>query len=858
MIQKPRFISLFVCLLLLPLPIFSQSNFNADAYLSFLEQNKNLTASELLSLFQPQQQYYSKAATAFSFSNYDYLDSIMQRYQLTTDEMDLLRQNRFVVSERLSHHSFGSALHDIYANDLPVFITTDAILHALHASYDKILMYLEFEIMEPNLIRFLNGMYNAFPAIYSKYSSHPELENSLKNVDLYIAVAKSLIDGKKTVTHCANQQFFDTVWNAIQAEQCIPIPLFSEREREIDFSQFTVRGHYDREIWDGAENRTLEKYFKAMMWLGRIDFYLTPPPSNPFEPDWSEQEIRCMNISAVLLNELLNSSQQRHLLDTSDRLITLLVGESDNLTPNELNDIITEQGITSAIDLLDDQTYSSFQTALKNSTRSAQKILSCFMLMDPFNSEPGELPVSFRLCGQRFIIDSYVLFNVVFDRIIYNNQKIWRALPDPLDAMFVLGNNNALPLLTDELNTYKYASQLNALRYLVDAYDPDFWNQSLYNAWLQAIRLLNPQADCGGYPFFMKTVAWQQEKINTQLTSWAQLRHDNLLYAKQSYTGATACSFPHSYIEPYPEFYRQIANFAEQAASSLSDLSSNGTYLQQIQDYFPRLSSTMKQLEILAQKELNRVAFNHDENEFLKSMLFRSGGSGEPPFDGWYAQLFYDPWDANEFDHIIADVHTQPTDQFGSKVGHVLHVATGMINLGVFLAEAPSNEYEPMAFVGPVFSFYDKITKNFERLTDGEWEKLVMQGQVPERPDWINIYLCNRLGEKRGQGRELPGVVFTAITEYQQSLPENNGLFQNYPNPFNPATTIYFDLKTAGKTRIAIYDILGRQVEMLLDKMLPPGNHSVTWNAPQIPSGIYLCRLITKNNVRTIKLLLAR
>ncbi|MBD3291107.1 DUF3160 domain-containing protein [candidate division KSB1 bacterium] len=858
MFKETGFIAMFVALLLLPLPLFSQSDFDPDAYLTFLEQNQNLSTSELLSRHPLPHQYYSSASTSFSIEDYAYLDSIVQRYQLTGDELELLRKNRFIVSERISERSFGGAFHNVYAKDLPVFVTTDAILHALHASYDKILMRLEFAIMEPNLIRFLNSLYNAYPSLHANYSAHSELENSLKDVDLYVTIAKSLIDGEKADPYFVDQQLFDTVWNGIQSEQCIQIPLFADRMREIDFSQFTVRGHYDREIWDESGRRTLENYFKAMMWLGRIDFYLTPPPENPWEPKWTKEEIRRMNISAVLLNEMLESTQQRHLLEENDRLITLLVGESDNLTPTEFNDILSDQAISSAYDLLNDQIYDSLQTALKNSSHASQKILSCFMMMDPYSSEPGVLPVSFRLSGQRFIIDSYIFSNVVFDRIIYNNKKIWRPLPDPLDAMFVLGNDNTLPLLRNELGTYKYASQLNALRYLVDEYDRDFWNKSLYNSWLHAIRLLNPAEERRGYPFFMKTVAWQQEKLNTQLASWAQLRHDNLLYAKQSYTGATGCSFPHSYIEPYPEFYQQIANFADKAAIHLSGLSTQYLHLPALDNYFLNLSRTMKQLETLAQKELNRQPFNEEETEFLERMLFRVSGSGAPPYDGWYAQLFYDNWDTAEIDYIIADVHTQPTDQSGSKVGRVLHVATGMINLGIFLAESPSSEYMPMAFVGPVFSYYEKITRDFERLNDSKWKELVQQRNVPERPDWTNVYLCDRHGEKRGQGRELPGVVYTDLAEDQETVPENNLLLQNYPNPFNPSTTIYFNLPDGGRTQVAIYDILGRQVGILLDERLAPGNHSINWNAGNLTSGVYVCRLITENHVRTIKLLLTR
>ena len=106
-------------------------------------------------------------------------------------------------------------------------------------------------------------------------------------------------------------------------------------------------------------------------------------------------------------------------------------------------------------------------------------------------------------------------------------------------------------MLQEELEEYKYSAQLASLRYLVDAYDDEFWDSSLYNVWLQAIRLLQAPADQTALPYFMQTTAWQQEKLNTQLASWTQLRHDNLLYAKQSYTfGYPVCSYPHSFVEP--------------------------------------------------------------------------------------------------------------------------------------------------------------------------------------------------------------------------------------------------------------------------------------------------------------------
>ena len=838
----------------IPCVTYAQSTFSVEEYSLFLENNENLTGEALLTRHAPLSTYYSGRETSSIVERFSYLDSVVMKYELTESELALLEKNHFMVTERLSFYSFGALLHYIYAYDLPVFVTTDVVLHALHASYDQILMGIEQEILEPNLAEFLGALYSSFQLLSDKYDSNQELHDALGDVDLYVTMAKSLLLDTKVSPQFINQSKVDELWEAVQAEELAMMPLFSERNRTLDFSQFTVRGHYAN-----TQGKPLGPYFKCMMWLGRMDFMLTPPPENPWELPWGREEIRRMNLGAVLLNELVDMSGKRSLLNTNDEIIEFMVGESDNLTPTGLSDIITlQENITGADDLLDDSTYDVFQAALTASADYGQRILSNFLLMNPFSSEPDTLPVSYRLMGQRFIVDSYIFSNVVYDRIIYENDKIWRPMPDPLDAMFVLGNDDALPLLSEELEYYKYSSQLASLRYLVDAYDDEYWDTSLYNVWLQAIRELNPPSDNTIFPFFMQTTAWHQEKLNTQLSSWTQLRHDNLLYAKQSYTGATACSFPHSFIEPYPSFYRQIAAFAEKAETYFSEFPSGNWKTSCIRDYFSRLKNVMTKLEIIAQKELDRQAFSDEETDFLKKMLFVDGESGEPPFSGWFADLFYIPDDAAKGDFIVADVHTQPTDWPGAIVGRVLHVGVGKINLGVFLADSPSENYQPMAYVGPVMSYYEKITENFDRLTDQRWSEIVRGGDLPPRPDWVNIYLADNSGNALGEGRELPGVWYTGTFVNDETHPEEFHLTQNYPNPFNPVTTISYALPQSEQVILTVYDILGRKIETLVNNVQSTGHYSVRWDAGDLSSGVYLCRIKAGRHEQTIRMLLMR
>ena len=67
-------------------------------------------------------------------------------------------------------------------------------------------------------------------------------------------------------------------------------------------------------------------------------------------------------------------------------------------------------------------------------------------------------------------------------------------------------------------------------------------------------------------------------------------------------------------------------------------------------------------------------------------------------------------------------------------------------------------------------------------------------------------------------------------------------LFNNYPNPFNPTTTIRYDLPEPAKVSLIVYDVLGRKVAELVNEEKAAGYHSITWNAANVASGVYLAR----------------
>ena len=844
--NQVKFFPVIALMLICTLQVKAQGTFSPDTYMQFLEEHKDYSAQELLGDHPPRTTYYSSRQYPADLSAIPWYDSLNSRFRFTEDENNMLSQNFFMVSERLGSYDWPSAFLGIYSSDLPLFISTDFVLSTLHNSYDAILQTIEWQFLEPNLLELLHAMYAHFSDLVDTYSADTRFVDVLKDVDLFISVALSLAEDGDYLPQYDTPVKYKELMVAIDAEKMISMTLFTDtKRRKLDFSQFTPRGHYNKEIYTSDGKITLEKYFRTMMWLGRIDFLLTAPPENPWEPDWTDEELRRMQLGALLLNEVLYGCGKLENLTKHEEIISFMVGPDDNMTPGELKDL-SDRLLPESQDLFQQGTFDTFMENLNASDDYGQKIMSNFFFVDPFSSDPGNLPISYKLLGQKFLVDSYVFSEVVFDRIVYNGQKIWRPLPDPLDAMAALGNEDALALLESELDEFKYAANMAGLKYLIDAYDDDFWEQSLYNTWLNAIRSLNPLPSSSGLPYFMQTTAWHHEKLNTQLTSWAQLRHDNILYGKQSYTGGTGCSYPYTYVEPYPRLYSKLKVFAENASGFFSDVLAGEQVASknQIVDYYNGYAEIMERLEFIAQKELEQIRLSDDEVTFLKTMINQYMVSG-PSISGWYTDLFFDIQKGLGMDFTVADVHTQPTEYNGAVVGNVLHVGNGMINMGIFIADNPCNPGQYMAYAGPVSSFHNEVTTNFKRLTDQEWEACFWDGyeSYPDRPDWVSSYLVDKKGSSYPEGRLLKGALYTGTGTMPGIEQKLFDYLLVFPNPVSVEAHIRFVLNRESDVSLEVFDTSGRKVYTEQRQNLAPAEHDISLSVDNWQQGLYLLRI---------------
>ena len=99
-----------------------------------------------------------------------------------------------------------------------------------------------------------------------------------------------------------------------------------------------------------------------------------------------------------------------------------------------------------------------------------------------------------------------------------------------------------------------------------------------------------------------------------------------------------------------------------------------------------------------------------------------------------------------------------------------------------------------------------------------------------------------------------PVVIQPTSTE----VPDEYELYQNYPNPFNPSTTIRFDVRAAGNVLLRVFDVLGREVEVIVNEFLKPGSYSVQFSGDNLPGGVYYYELRAGSFSETKRMLLVK
>ena len=225
----------------------------------------------------------------------------------------------------------------------------------------------------------------------------------------------------------------------------------------------------------------------------------------------------------------------------------------------------------------------------------------------------------FRFMGQRFIPDSYALQQLVYPLSGENADGKPRYWPMGLDVMAVLGSARARELLVDKYQQDQfsnYLAQLDKVTAQFASTPEDKWWSNLYWGWLRSLQpLLVEKGE--GYPTFMRNDAWLDKELATAQGSWAQLRHDTILYGKPSGAelGGAEPQAVKGYVEPYPEVFASLKRLAQLSRDGLAqrDLLPEG-----LGETYESFIDVLGFLETCSAKELVGEPLTRDEYDRIQ------------------------------------------------------------------------------------------------------------------------------------------------------------------------------------------------------------------------------------------------
>jgi hypothetical protein len=392
----------------------------------------------------------------------------------------------------------------------------------------------------------------------------------------------------------------------------------------------------------------------------------------------------------------------------------LLCGPADSITPPLVSTAISRTfGFSFTVAWLED---AEERALLRDELLTGDDYPTSEII--PVPTLPGQMPSRYvQIMGERYLPDAEVMQETTYPHTD-------RALPGGLDLMAaLLASDRADALLADEkAQCPRLAGQLAALRAQFGAYTETWWTRSTYNGWLYSLQPLLVSFDAT-HPRFMQGEAWERKELNAALASWAHLRHDFILYGKQTYPPIGWIG-GRGFVEPVPAFYTRLSGACGQVSGTLA------AYGVLPAPHAWALEELAGRLEGFAGYAARMVAgepLSEEEQDEVHRF-------------GIWLQGFFGGWGVDEKTPLtVADVATDASS------GRVLHEGVGLFNPIVVIYEPP--DAEAVAGVGYVMSYYEFALPDWERMTDAEWRTQVLTGTPPARPWWVVDLLD--VGEER-------------------------------------------------------------------------------------------------------------
>ncbi len=753
---------------------------------------------------------------------HDDLERRIYNFTLNEEEIAKFQQNGFVVSPRVK--AFNGAFEDevlvaptavdlyyaIWTDDLPVFITADSVLDAWHQSFSSILEELDEIAVYPALKQLVKHDWgeafqtttSAWDPVAGTPQENARVQDAADLVSFYIEVAQGLLDTETPTGSSVAAEWYDAVANP-NPEIIVKRGLYNEEDRFSRPNLYKPRGRYTR-------SAVLSAHFRTLVWLSRAQFHIAH--SGELDLDQRNRELG----AAVLLALTIRDGGLMEDWTKIEKMLQGIAGQSDAMTVSEMIVLLEANSLDNISTIASDAAIANLRNALLSSTYGVQEVNGGYyeaVVGVNCSSPEIEQPRALSLFGQRWTPDAWTFQKVVFPEV-RNDQgnAIARRLPSGLDVAFsTLGNDTAAPILLERMQDtngvpfrdgYPFHENLAATRSVFDSQEEAFWTEHLYGRWLHGLRALS-QPVSPSAPDTFRTSAWKRRILNTQLASWTQLRHDTLLYAKQSFTPPVVCEFPDGYVDPYPELWQRLSDIALAYQGFIEtidyegsiglemesefgepplptrDFSPESGYSPALADAYPEIFggrvmqvdrgerlTAMKEhltnfsarcltLKEIAEQQLSGQPHTGEMRTFIENTVEDFsiiGYTGDRLYNGWFPNLYFEnvrqPWGEHPssfFNPVVADVHTDGRDVCVDDPGAILHEGTGKVQFMLTAVKHPDGT--ACAYGGPIMSHYEFTKPLGTRLSDAEWKLILKSGEEPNFSSWKNSYMVPNPGE---------------------------------------------------------------------------------------------------------------
>ncbi|MDO4754659.1 MAG: DUF3160 domain-containing protein, partial [Bacillota bacterium] len=632
------------------------------------------------------------------------------RYDFSKKERTLLAQNQFFVRPQQLGENATGQLFEVYEendyNTVPSFITTDSVMHAYHIFYDYSLRTLEQEKLFEIAKTMSNGLFEAALTKYRAIQNPEVKEVALRNV-AFFAVACELLGEPRSDLPAEAE---DIVRNEVQKVESEAGTAPTEiTGYDLDYTQFTVRGHYTR-------SEELGKYFKAFMWYGQLGMPL-------YRRDKERDEKAA--VQGLLIADLL--TQNKDLFEQWQKIYeptVFYVGKSDDLSSYEfaklLYAVYGEKPDAEKM-MEKDNLDAVYELAKELPQPKIDNSLS------DGNMAKGQ---QFRFMGQRYILDSEIMQNLM--------EPIVRPIPSGLDIASAFGSKWATELSLqnpENQKSEKYPENLKKETERVAALSDDFWMENMYTGWLWTVKGYFKEF-AEGFPSFMTNRAWGIKNVASGLGSWSELKHDTILYGKSAAAemGGAEDEPVKGYVEPNLEVYERLQWLTKYSISMLQELNILPDHLK---DSVTMLTDELDFLINASEKELKGEPLTEEEyasiryfGGVLESIMLKSAQSSDGyPISYWYELT--SNTDRNM--GLIADVATV-TGNSGEL--YFLEVGVGPAQEIFVVCDI---EGKKTLTRGAVFGYYEFLST--ERMTDEGWQNALRKNKAPAQPEWVKEFM---------------------------------------------------------------------------------------------------------------------